>query len=104
MKKTALFAAIFVLVLLLTRIANQVPPDVPPGVTFSLRAQQVVQCSETEITLVDNHQKATHLEHDASWPDCSAYQKGDTFDFYLSRADKTHFLRMEKTSFWRKIM
>lgn len=104
MKKIAIFAAVFAFILLLTKIANQVPPEPPSGTAFALKAQQVVQCSPEEITLVDNHLKATHLEKDASWPDCSAFQKDDVVDFYLSRGEKTKFLSLEKSAWWRKAM
>jgi len=105
MKKIAIVAAVFAFILLLTKIANQIPADPPTGMAFSLKAQQVVQCSPEEITLVDNHQKATHLEKDdASWPDCSSFQKDDVLDFYLSRGDKTKFLSIDKTAWWRKAM
>jgi hypothetical protein len=102
MKKLIIFAAVFVLILLLTKIANEVPPPAPSGTAFSLKAQQVVQCSPDEITLVDPHQKATHLEKDESWPDCSAFHKDDVLDFYLSRGEKTRFLSYEKSAWWRK--
>ena len=104
MKKIALLAAAFVFILLLTKIANQVPPEPPPGTAFSLKAQQVIQCTSDEITLVDNHQKSTHLEKDDSWPDCSAFQKDQVMDFYLSRGDKTRFLSTESTVWWRKAL
>jgi hypothetical protein len=104
MKKIAIFAAVFAFILLLTKIANQVPPEAPPGSAFSLKGQQVLACSPSEITLLDNHQKPTHLETDESWPDCASYQKNDFLDFYLSRGDKTHFVRIEKTVWWRKAM
>lgn len=104
MKKIAILAAAFVFILLLTKIANQVPPSPPPGTAFSLKAQQVIQCSPEEITLVDNHQKSTHLEKDDSWPDCSEFQKNQVMDFYLSRGDKTRFLSIETTAWWRKAM
>lgn len=104
MKKIAIFIAFSVLILLLTRIANQVPPEPPVGVTFSLKAQQVVQCSDTEITLVDRHQKATHLAHDESWPACTIYSRDGVYDFYLSRGEKTHFIRKEDTPGWRRMM
>jgi hypothetical protein len=104
MKKIAIFAAVFVFILLLTKIANQVPPDPPPGTAFSLKAQQVIQCSAEEITLVDNHQRATHLEKDSSWPECSAFQKDEVLDFYLARGEKTRFMSYEKTVWWRKAM
>jgi hypothetical protein len=105
MKKIAIFAAAFVLILLLTEIANQIPPEPPPGTAFSLKAQQVVECTETDVTLVDNHQTETHLEKDdASWPDCSAFHKGEVMDFYLSRGAKTKFLSDEPTTWWRKAM
>ena len=104
MKKIVIVAAVFAFILLLTEIANQMPPEAPPGAAFALKAQQVLACSPEEITLVDNHQKPTHLETDASWPDCSTYQKDEVLDFYLSRGEKTHFVRMEKTVWWRKAM
>ncbi len=104
MKKIALLAAAFVFILLLTKIANQVPAAPPSGTAFSLKAQQVIQCSSTEITLVDNHQVATHLTKDPSWPDCSSFQKGQVMDFYLSRGDKTKFLSTEQTVWWRKAL
>lgn len=104
MKKIAVLAAAFVFILLLTKIANQVPPAPPPGTAFSLKAQQVIQCSSDEITLVDGHQKSTHLEKDDSWPDCASFSKGQVMDFYLSRGDKTRFLSTETTAWWRKSM
>lgn len=104
MKWIALAAAAFVFILLLTEIANQVPPEPPPGTAFSLKAQKVVQCSATEITLVDNHEVQTHLEKDNSWPDCSEFHKDDVLDFFLSRGAQTKFLSDEKTSWWRKAM
>jgi hypothetical protein len=104
MKKIAFFAAAFVFILLLTKIANQIPPEPPPGTAFGLKSQQVIQCSQQEITLVDNHQKATHLEKDESWPDCSVFQKNEALDFYLSRGEKTKFLGYEQTAWWRKVM
>jgi hypothetical protein len=104
MKKLAIFAAAFAFILLLTKIANQVPPEPPPGTAFSLKAQQVIQCTADEITLVDNHQKSTHLEKDGSWPDCAAFQKDQVLDFYLSRGEKTRFLSSEQTVWWRKAL
>lgn len=104
MKKIALIAALAVLILLLTKIANQVPPEPPPGTTFSLKAQKVIACTPSEITLLDMHEVQTHLEKDSSWPDCSIFQKDEVLDFYLSRGEKTHFLSREKTSWWRKAM
>ncbi len=104
MKRIAGFAAAFVFILLLTKIANQVPAAAPTGTAFSLKAQKVIQCSDTEITLVDNHQKATHLEKDDSWPDCSAFNKDQIVDFFLSRGDRTRFLSIESTAWWRKAL
>jgi hypothetical protein len=104
MKKIVIIAAVFALVLLLTKIANQMPAEHPSGTAFSLKAQQVVQCSPTEISMVDNHHTMTHLEKDDSWPDCSSFHKGDVLDFYLSRGEKTRFLSSEKTEWWRKAM
>jgi hypothetical protein len=104
MKKIAIYAAVGVFILLLTKIANQVPPEPPPGTSFSLKAQKVIQCSSGEITLVDNHYTATHLEKDSSWPDCATFQKDGVEDFYLSRGEKTHFLSAESSVWWRKAM
>jgi hypothetical protein len=44
------------------------------------------------------------LDKDATWPDCSAFQKDEVLDFYLSRGAKTKFLSSEKTVWWRKAM
>jgi len=104
MKKIAMLAAVFVFILLLTKIANQVPLAPPSGTAFSLKAQQVVQCTPDEITMVDMHQKSTHLDKDDSWPDCSAFSENQVMDFYLSRGDKTRFLSTERTVWWRKTL
>jgi hypothetical protein len=104
MKKIAIYAAVGIFILLLTKIANQVPPEPPPGTSFSLKAQKVIQCSPDEITLVDNHYTATHLEKDSSWPECATFQKDNALDFYLSRGEKTHFLSAENSVWWRKAM
>lgn len=104
MKKIAIFAAAFVFILLLTKIANQVPPPAPPGTTFWLKAQRVVQCSDTQITLLDSHQHPTPLQKDESWPDCAVFQPDTVLDFNLARGDKTKFLSIEQTTWWRKAM
>jgi len=104
MKNLAVFTAASLFILLLTKVANQVPPPARPGTAFYLKAQRVVQCSETEITLVDQHYGATHLEKDSSWPECSALKSDVALDFYLSRGEKTHFLSDERTVWWRKAM
>ena len=101
-KKIAIVAAVFVLVLFLTKIANEIPPEAPSGYSFWLYAQQVAACSATEITLVDTHQVETRFDKDASWPECSAFSKNDVLDFHLSRGEKTRFLGVEKTEWWRK--
>jgi hypothetical protein len=104
MKKILMIAAAFLVVILLTDLANRVPVDGPSGTAFNLTAQKVVACSDREIILVDPHQKATRLDKDASWPECSSFKVDRTADFYLSRGEKTHFLRSEETSWWRKGM
>lgn len=103
-QKIAIFAVVFLLVLVLTKIANRQAGDPMPGKDFWLKAQKVVQCSPNEITLVDEHHVATHLEKDQTWPDCAVFQKDDVLDFHLSRSDKTQFLSYEKTVWWRKTM
>jgi len=104
MKKIAVFAAIFVFILVLTKIANQAAPPPMPGITFALKAQHVVECTPSEITLVDVHQAETHLMKDESWPPCASFQPGQVLDFYLSRGGRTHFIRDEPTVWWRKAM
>lgn len=103
MKKIAIFAAISIFILVLTKIANQMPPEPPSGYSFWIYAQRVVECSPTEITLVDNHQTEAHFEKDSSWPDCATLHKGDVLDFHLSRGERTKFLSEEKTAWWRKV-
>ena len=104
MKRIAIFATIFVFILLLTKIANQLPPEPLPGAEFSLMAQQVVECTPDEITLIDKHHVETHFEKDSSWPDCSTYHQADVLDFYLARDEKTRFLSNPQTAWWRKVM
>lgn len=106
MKKIAIFAAAFIFILLLTKIANQVPPEPPSGTAFSLKAQKVIQCTPTEITLMDSRMTATPLKKDDSWPDCSVFQKdpNQVLDFYLSRGERTRFLSFERTVWWRKAL
>jgi len=104
MKKIVTFAAVFVFILFLTKIANQMPPEPAPGAAFSLKAQKVVQCSSDQITLVDVHGGQTHLEKDESWPDCSEFTAGQVLDLYLSRGEKTHFISVDASPWWRKAM
>ena len=104
MKRIVTIAAVFVLILLLTRIANLAGPGPMPGISFSLKAQRVIECTPEEITLVDVHNVQTHLYTDSSWPACSTYQSGQVLDFYLSRGERTHFLHTETTAWWRKAM
>ncbi len=102
MKKIAISVAAFVTILVLTRIANQVPTDPPAGTTFSLKAQPVIECTLDDITPIDNLNGAANLRKDSSWPECSVFHKDDVLEFYLSRGEKTHFLGLEKTAWWRK--
>jgi hypothetical protein len=104
MKRIAILVAVFAFILLLTKIANQVPPPAPPGTAFALKAQHVIQCSPSEITLVDGHNDRTHLEKDESWPDCSTYHPEDSLDFYLSRGGKTKYLSSEPSAWWRNVL
>jgi hypothetical protein len=104
MKKILAFAAIVIFILLLSNLANKMPADAAPGTSFALKAQRVVACSANEIILVDNHQTATRLEKDESWPECSSFQANDVMDFFLSRGEKTHFLGYEKSAWWRRAM
>jgi hypothetical protein len=101
MKKIATIIAVFAFILLLTRIANQVPPAPTPGTAFSLKGVRVIQCSATEITLVDRHENPTNLEKDESWPDCSKFSPDQYQDFYLSRGEKTKYLSSEPSAWWR---
>lgn len=102
MKKIAIFAAVSVFILLLTKMANQMPAEPEPGANYTLRAQKVIQCSQAEVTLVDNHLTPTHLDIDSSWPDCSTFTKDESLDFFLTEGARTHFLKAEKTAWWRK--
>lgn len=104
MKRILIIAAVAMVILFLTKLANEAPPEPMPGIAFSLLAQHVVQCSPTEITLVDNHQTETHLVKDDSWPPCSSFHAGEVFDFYLSRGARTRFLHDEQSAWWRKAM
>jgi hypothetical protein len=104
MKKIAIIAAVFVLVLVLTRIANDVPDDPRPGSVFWLKGERIVQCTPTEITLVNGHGVPTHLDTAPDWPDCSNYHSGEYLDFKLSRGEKTHFLSTEPSSWISKNM
>jgi hypothetical protein len=104
MKKILAIIAVVAFILVLSELANNVPSDAAPGTSFALKAQRVVACSNTEIILMNNHQAATKLEKDESWPDCSAFQANEVLDFFLSRGGKTHFLGYEKTAWWRKAM
>jgi hypothetical protein len=102
-KIIAVCIAAFAAILVLTKIANQVPAEPPSGMTFSLKAQRVISCSANDITLIDKHDAATNLLKDSSWPPCSVFHKDDVLDFYLSRGEKTHFLSIEKTAWWRRV-
>ena len=104
MKRILTIAAVFGVVLFLTKIANLMPPDPTPGANFGLKAQKVVQCSTDDITLSDVHQVQTHLDKDQSWPDCSQFTAGQVLDFYLSRGEKTHFISVDVSPWWRKSM
>ncbi|MGA9061305.1 MAG: hypothetical protein WB341_06525 [Terracidiphilus sp.] len=104
MKKIAIVAAVFVLILLLTKIANQMPPEPPNGSAFWINAQHVIECTPTEITLVESRQAETHFDKDPSWPDCSTFHKDDVRDFHLVRREKTRLLSEEKTAWRRKEM
>ena len=104
MRQIAIFAAVFAFILLLTKIANDIPPPPPSGTAFSLKVQKVVECTTSEITLVDNHDVLTHLNKDDSWPPCSLFNKNEVLDFYLSRGAETHLISFEKTVWWRKAM
>ena len=104
MKKILIIAAVFLFMVVLTNLANRVPADGQSGISFSLKAQRVVACSPNEIVLVDPHQKATRLDKDMTWPDCSSFKPDQVEDFYLSRGAKTKFEKLEQTAWWRKAM
>jgi hypothetical protein len=104
MKKILIVAAVFLFIVVLTDLANRVPADGATGTSFSLKGQTVVACNAKEIVLSDNHEKATRLDKDDSWPDCSTFQGQEVQDFYLSRGAKTHYLGADKTAWWRRAM
>jgi len=101
MKKIAFFIAAFAFILVLTKIANDMPPEQPSGISFWLKSQKVIECTPEEITLVDHRNRATHLIKDLSWPPCESFTPNQPIDFYLARGERTHFISMEKSSWWR---
>jgi len=96
--------AILALVLVLSKLANNVPVGPTEGTSFTVKGAHVVACSQNEIVLVDQRQSATRLVKDGSWPDCSSFQANEVVDFFLSRGEKTHFIGIERTAWWRKAM
>jgi hypothetical protein len=84
----------------LTKIANNTRVPDSQGRSFWLEGQRVVQCSPDEITLVDKRGSQTHLLKDESWPDCFTFEKDAAIDFFLSRGEKTRFLKMQKSAWW----
>jgi hypothetical protein len=104
MKKILGIVAVLVLVLVLSKLANTVPAGPTEGTSFTVKGAHVVACSQDEIVLVDQRQTATRLEKDGSWPDCAAFQANEVVDFFLSRGEKTHFIGIERTAWWRKAM
>ena len=86
----AAVAAVFVFILVLTKIANDIPPEPPAGISFWMYAQHVVECTPTEITLVDTHQTETCSKKIPRWPECSTFHKDDVLDFHLARGEKTN--------------
>ena len=93
--------AIVLLVWTLTKIANNTTVNENPGRSFWLEKVHVVQCSADEITLIDKRGTQTHLVKDQSWPDCSTFQRDQAVDLQLSRGDRTRFLKMQPTDWWR---
>lgn len=104
LKKIVVYAAVAFFILLLTKIANQAPREPTIGTAFSLKSQRVIQCSQDEITFIDNHFTTIHLMKDSSWPDCSSFEKDAALDFFLSQGERTHFISEEKTAWWRRAM
>ena len=104
MKRIALFAVFAVFVLLFTKIVNSPSPRQSPGSPFWLYGQQVVECTPTEITLMDHHHVETFMEKDGSWPDCASYRSDQLLDFHLYRDQKAHFLEEAPTPWWRKAL
>ena len=56
MKKIAATAGFFELILLLSTKSHYDSSEPPSGYTFWMYAQQVVECTPGDITLVDMHQ------------------------------------------------
>ena len=102
MKKILIIAAVFLFVVLLTNMANNAKVDEPYGYSFSLKAQKVVACNASEITLSDAHNNSTRLDKDDSWPDCSTFKPDQYDDYDLTRGAKTIYKKREKTAWWRK--
>ncbi len=102
LKKILVVIAVVAFTLVLSKLANTVPTSQPDGTSFTLNGAHVVECSESEIVLVDKRQTAMRLLKDASWPDCSNFESNQVADFFLSRGEKTHFIGTEETAWWRK--
>ncbi|WP_420239128.1 hypothetical protein ACOBR2_05960 [Telmatobacter bradus] len=93
--------AVVLMVLLMSKIANDPHVGQTDNHSFWLSGQRVLQCSPTEITLIDNRYAQTHLLKDEnSWPDCSTFEGNQTLDLFLSRGEHTHFIKAQKSSWW----
>jgi hypothetical protein len=92
--------AVVLVVWIMTKIANESHFGQDQDRSFWLEGQRVLQCTPTEITLVDKRFAQTHLTKDESWPDCSVFQTSDPLDLFLSRGEKTHFIRSQRSAWW----
>ena len=95
------FVALVLGIITLTKIADNVKMAEPPGSVFWMIKQRVVSCSMDQITLQDKQGSQTQLQKDASWPDCAEFQGGEQVDFQLSRGEKVHFVKRQKSDWWR---
>ena len=99
--KALAVVVVVLLIIFLTKVVNNTQVAENPGTSFWLERQKVVACSPDEITLEDKRGMQTQLMKDQSWPLCSIFQADQVLDFQLSRGEKTHFLKLQPSSWWR---
>lgn len=85
----------------MTKIANDPHMNQVDNRSFWLSGQRVLQCSASEITLIDKRYAQTHLLKDEnSWPDCSSFDNNQAIDFFLTHGEHTHFIKAKTSAWW----
>jgi hypothetical protein len=97
--------ALVVVVLLiwtLTKISNaNGQKSEAPVASFWLERQQVLNCTDEQIKLVDARGAVTDLPKGSGWPDCSEFPKGAVFDLQLTRGERSNLIKMQNSAWWR---